>query len=194
MFTGIIIGLGRILKIEPYGDDKRMLITTDSFAMNTAQLGESIAVNGVCLTAVDFTETGFWVDVSSETLRCTSLAQATTETRVNLERALLPTTRLSGHFVSGHVDGVARVMKITPEARSKVFVVEVPEGLMRYIAAKGSVCVDGVSLTVNTVTANTCSVNIIPHTAKETLFHTYAVGSHVNIEVDLLARYVLNAQ
>lgn len=154
------------------------------------ELGESIAVNGVCLTATTLRSDGFETDVSGETLRCTGLGDLEIGAEVNLEPSLALGERLGGHMVSGHVDGVGTVVAIERDARSLRLDVRIPQELCRYVARKGSVCIDGVSLTINTVSADTFSVNIIPHTAAATIVASYAVGTRVNIEVDMLARYL----
>ena len=152
--------------------------------------GDSISVSGVCLTALDISDDGFSADVSNETLRLTSLGQLNVGASVNLEKALLPSTRLGGHFVSGHVDGLAQVTNISQDARSQRWEFSAPQALMRFIAVKGSVCLDGVSLTVNDVTETSFSVNLIPHTLAKTSLTDRKVGDFVNLEVDLIARYL----
>jgi riboflavin synthase len=190
MFTGIIEETGRIAALEGRGGDLCLTVEVAGPAFTDLQLGESIAVNGVCLTVVA-REGGRWsADVSLETLSCTTCAGWRVGDRVNLERALLPSTRLGGHLVSGHVDGVGRVVGLQDEARSTCLTITAPEVLMRYIAAKGSVCVDGVSLTVNEVGATAFTVNIVPHTIQKTVIGTYLAGTRVNVEVDILARYL----
>lgn len=190
MFTGIIQALGRIVAIEERGGDRRLTVDTGKLSLANLKPGDSIAVSGVCLTAVALDAQGFSADLSRETLSRTTLGTAQRGDRVNLELALLPTTRLGGHLVSGHVDGVGRIVERWDEARSVRFTIEVPPPLTRYIAEKGSICVDGVSLTVNGVAGNRFGVNIVPHTLAETTFGAAAVGQRVNLEVDLLARYV----
>ena len=189
MFTGLVQAIGKILKKIRNGKDVRLTVASGKLDMSDVNLGESIAVNGVCLTVVEFDDHSFSVDVSTETLSCTSLNALTENSPVNLEKALLPTTRLGGHIVSGHVDGVATITRIADDGASKRFTIEVPETLSRYIAPKGSVCVDGASLTVNEVAGQTFGVCIIPHTQQETVFQYYREGDQVNIEVDVLARY-----
>jgi riboflavin synthase len=192
MFTGIVAAQGRLLDVQPHGDDLSLrLDASELLAQAEAGVeGESIAVNGVCLTARDWTDSSFVADVSSETLRCTSLGQVQPGSGVNLERALRADERLGGHLVSGHVDGLGEVVQREIEARSWVLGVEVPTELARYIAAKGSVCLDGVSLTVNQVQGTRFSVNIIPHTAQVTTIGTWQVGTRINVEVDQIARYL----
>jgi len=190
MFTGIIQAIGTITRIEPKGGDCRLTVATGKLPFADVQLGDSIAVNGVCLTAVELGERLFAADVSRETLSCTTLGEAKPGTHVNLELALLPTTRLGGHLVSGHVDGVGTVVDKHSEARSVRFTIEAPAGLAKYIAEKGSICIDGISLTVNEVNGNRFGINIVPHTLAETTLGETAVGQRVNLEVDILARYL----
>lgn len=190
MFTGIIQAIGSISTIEPKGQDTRMRIQTGKLDLSDVQLGDSIAVNGVCLTAVELPGDGFWADVSQETLAKTSLANIGTGQRVNLEKALTPTTRLGGHLVSGHVDGLGEVVSRKPAGRSVVFEIKAPDALAKYIAQKGSICVDGTSLTVNEINGATFSLNIVPHTLTETIMDEYQPGRKVNLEVDIIARYL----
>jgi len=190
MFTGIIEAIGEISRIEPKGGDTRLYIRTGKLDLGDVQPGDSIAVNGVCLTAVALPGDGFWADVSQETLAKTTLANYRLGQRVNLEKALTPSTRLGGHLVSGHVDGIGEILSRKPAARSVQFAVRVPDALARYIAHKGSVCVDGTSLTVNAVDGAVFELNIVPHTLQETIMDDYQPGTQVNIEVDLIARYL----
>jgi len=190
MFTGIIQAIGTITRIEPKGGDCRLTVAAGKLPFADVKPGDSIAVNGVCLTAVELGERVFAADVSRETLSRTTLGEAKTGTRVNLELALLPTTRLGGHLVSGHVDGVGAVVDKRSEARSVRFTFEAPADLAKYIAEKGSICIDGISLTVNEVNGNRFGVNIVPHTLAETTLGETAVGQRVNLEVDILARYL----
>jgi len=190
MFTGIITAVGRLAGIEPAQLDTRLRVDTGGLDLGDAQLGESIAVNGVCLTAVEFDGSLFSADVSRETLSRTTLGDLKTGDRVNLERALRLADRLGGHLVSGHVDGVGAVVERVREGRSIRYVIEVPAALSRYISSKGSICVDGVSLTVNTVDRNRCTLQVIPHTETHTIIGEYAAGRRVNIEVDVVARYL----
>lgn len=190
MFTGIIKAMGRIDSMTPVGGDVRLTVTSDGLPWGDYAVGDSIAVNGVCLTAVTLHENGFDTDVSTETLDVTALKSLDPGATVNLEPALAAGERLGGHIVSGHVDCVGRVVRREGDARSIRFDVEIPAGYARYVARKGSICIDGVSLTVNEVQANRFSVNIIPHTAEVTIIGTYRVGTIVNIEVDLVARYL----
>ncbi|MDJ0793784.1 MAG: riboflavin synthase [Woeseiaceae bacterium] len=190
MFTGIIKAKGTISAMQKRGGDVRLSVRSDGLPWADYEIGESIAVNGVCLTAVALHEDGFDTDVSVETLDVTGLGKLDVGSSVNLEPSLSLGDRLGGHLVSGHVDCTGTVVSRTADARSIRFVIEIPEAYARYVAKKGSVSVDGVSLTVNEVSGNTFDMNIIPHTAEVTLFGEYAPGSVVNIEVDLLARYI----
>ncbi|MCP1374010.1 riboflavin synthase [Dyella lutea] len=190
MFTGIIQSVGRIVRLEPRGGDVRLHVDTADLDLADVQLGDSIAVSGVCLTAVTLDARGFSADVSNETLSLTTLGRHKAGDPVNLEKALRLADRLGGHLVSGHVDGVGKVVAITPDGRSQRWTFEVPPALARYIAAKGSVCIDGTSLTVNEVDGARFGVNLIPHTVEHTAFHARRVGDAVNIEVDVIARYV----
>ena len=190
MFTGIIEALGRIKKIEPVGGDMRLHVGAGSLDMSDVQLGDSIAVNGVCLTAIEFDNTHFVADVSNETIRLTSLKDIATGSEVNLEKALLPTTRLGGHLVSGHVDGLGEVLTIKEASRSIQLIIRAPEELKHYIAMKGSICIDGTSLTVNKISNTDFEINIVPHTQQQTIIKNYKPGTKVNLEVDLIARYL----
>jgi len=190
MFTGIIQAVGRIDNIEAKGGDCRLRIETGKLPLAGVALGDSIAVSGVCLTAIELGEKHFGADVSRETLSRTTLTDLKPGSRVNLELALTPMTRLGGHIVSGHVDGVGEVVERRADARSVRFVIEAPAPLAKYIAEKGSICVDGVSLTVNGVDGNRFDLNIVPHTLAETTMDEFQPGRRVNLEVDLLARYL----
>lgn len=190
MFTGIIQALGQVMAMEHKGNDLRMRLHTGSLTLDDVKEGDSIAVNGVCLTVALRTSEGFWVDVSAETLRLTSLGLSSPGQRVNLEKSLTPSTPMGGHFVMGHVDGVGMVSGMQDEGRSLRLNITVPERLAKYIAVKGSISVDGVSLTVNAIEDTEFSVNIIPHTLKHTIISDYIIGNSVNIEVDLVARYL----
>ncbi len=190
MFTGIIQAKGSIISTEATAGDKRLLIDVGSLSLSGVELGESIAVNGVCLTAVEFTDNGFLADVSVETLDNTTLGNLQVDSPVNLEKSLTPESSLGGHWVSGHVDGVGEVVDRHDDARSVRFSIRAPEGLAKYIAQKGSICVDGTSLTVNAVGDEVFELNIIPHTLEHTLFGDYQVGTRVNLEVDVIARYL----
>ena len=190
MFTGIIQALGSVDSIESKGGDVRLGININGLDLSEAQLGDSIAVNGVCLTAVVLKKQGFVADVSLETMSKTSLGQLESGSPVNLEKALTLNTALGGHLVSGHVDGVATVVALENDARSMRYGFELAPELQHYIAEKGSVTIDGTSLTVNRVENNRFDVNIVPHTAEKTIFQYYRVQSQVNIEVDIIARYL----
>ncbi|MGB5324498.1 MAG: riboflavin synthase [Pseudomonadales bacterium] len=190
MFTGIIQAIGRVEKSEQIGGDRRFQIGAPGLDFKGVAVGDSIAVSGVCLTATRIETPAFWADVSVETLDCTTLGLLAEGSKVNLEKSLTPTSALGGHLVSGHVDGVGNIVHIAEDARSVRFDIEVPGDLGKYIAAKGSICIDGTSLTVNAVSGNVFGINIIPHTFANTLFNTYKVGGVVNIEVDIIARYV----
>ena len=190
MFTGLIEATGRIERIEDQGRDRRLRIEPGAALMEGLAAGDSIAVSGACLTAVDPDATGFWADVSAETLAHTSLGARAAGDRVNLERALLATTRMGGHLVAGHVDGVGEIVDLAEDGRSWRFRVRVPGALARYVAPKGSICIDGISLTVNEVDADVFGVNIVPHTMQVTTLGDAAVGDPVNIEVDVIARYL----
>ena len=190
MFTGIIQGVGRLAGIEPRGGDVRLLVEVGSLAFENVELGESIAVNGVCLTVVEFDASSFSADASNETLSLTTLGGLAEGDALNLERAMRPVDRLGGHMVSGHVDGVGRVAAIEPDARAQRWRFEASPDVLRYVAKKGSICVDGVSLTVNEVDDAGFEVALIPHTVQHTRFSHTGVGDPVNLEVDLVARYV----
>ena len=190
MFTGIIESLGKIESIEDKGGDARFWINTGKLDMSDVQLGDSIAMNGVCLTAIDLRPDAYCADVSGESLSLTSLKLLKKGSAVNLEKALTPSTRLGGHLVSGHVDGIGKVVDRYDDARSIRFAIEAPKELAKYIAMKGSITVDGVSLTVNKVDGARFELNIVPHTLKETIMNEYTPGRIVNLEVDLIARYL----
>lgn len=190
MFTGIIQAIGTIAAIEPKGQDVRVRIQTGKLDLADVQLGDSIAVNGVCLTAVDLPGDGFWADVSGETLSRTTFADLQKGSQANLEKALTPTTRLGGHLVSGHVDGIGEIISRSTDGRSERFVVRAPAALAKYIAEKGSICVDGISLTVNGVNGAEFELNIVPHTLVETTMGEFNPGTRVNLEVDIIARYL----
>lgn len=190
MFTGIVESVGHIQDLKPMDGDLRLLVATGKLNMSDIKLGDSIAVNGVCLTVIDFNSTTFWADVSGETLRCTTFKNLKIGQRVNLEKALMPMTRLGGHIVSGHVDGLGQIQEIKQVARSIFVKINAENTLTKYIAAKGSITVDGTSLTVNAVNGSEFELNIIPQTLSETVFGDYKVGQKVNLEVDLLARYL----
>ncbi|MEJ2576848.1 MAG: riboflavin synthase [Gammaproteobacteria bacterium] len=190
MFTGIITAVGEVARLEPRGGDVRLVIRTGKLDLSDVAPGDSIAVNGVCLTAVELPGDGFAADVSRETLSLTSLGGLVAGSRVNLEKALRLADRLGGHLVSGHVDGVGTVRERRDDARSVRFEIEAPATLARYIAHKGSIAVDGTSLTVNAVEGARFQLNSVPHTLRETIMGGYASGTQVNLEVDLIARYL----
>lgn len=190
MFTGIIESIGNIGKIEKQSGDAKLTIQVGQLDMSDVALGDSIACNGVCLTAIAFNDNSYTADVSGETLRLTTLGDLSVDSPVNLEKALTPTTRLGGHLVSGHVDGIGEIISIKKDSRSIQYQIKAPQELAHYIAKKGSICVDGVSLTVNEVSDSIFDLNLVPHTLIETTASDYQVGTKVNLEVDLLARYL----
>ena len=175
MFTGIIQAVGSVADMQRSGGDLRLRVHTGKLPLDDLALGDSICTNGVCLTVIDLPGDGYWADVSVESLNFTTLGDLKFGSAVNLEKALTPQSRLGGHIVSGHVDGVGKVVSLS-EAK--------------YIAHKGSICVDGISLTVNAVNGAEFDLNIIPQTMAETIFGEYAPGSRVNLEVDVIARYL----
>jgi len=188
VFTGIVAALGRIAKLDPAGQGARLLIDAGNLTLDDVAIGDSIAVDGVCLTVTRMQPGAFEVDVSSETLACTAGFAA--GAAVNLEKALRLSDRLGGHLVSGHVDGTGVVVRFEPVGDNRLLCVRLPQELSRYVARKGSVTVNGVSLTVNEVEGDTFSVNIIPHTLAATTLGSLAEGKRVNIEVDMVARYI----
>ncbi|HEY4127486.1 MAG TPA: riboflavin synthase [Gammaproteobacteria bacterium] len=190
MFTGIIQAVGKIEALTPQGGDLRLSIGTGELPMQDVKMGDSICVSGCCLTVIAKREHAFDADVSKETLSLTTLGDLKAGSAVNLEKSLTLATPLGGHLVSGHVDGLGTIKSRREDARSIRFDIQVPGGLKRYIAHKGSVSVDGVSLTVNAIHNDLFDVNIIPHTMIHTTFGEYQVGSRVNLEVDVVARYV----
>ncbi len=190
MFTGIIQAVGKIIATDKKGGDVRLRVETGQLDMANVSTGDSIAVSGVCLTLIEFTATAFSADVSNETLSRTTLGRLRPGDAVNLEKALTLSTPLGGHLVSGHVDGVGSVTRIENDGRSVQIRFEAPAGLARYIAEKGSIGVDGVSLTVNAVSGARFGVNLVPHTLAETTLGNLSEGATVNLEVDMLARYL----
>jgi riboflavin synthase len=190
MFTGIIQAIGEVAAVQNSGGDIRLRINTGKLSLIDVGLGDSICTNGTCLTVVELPGDGFWADVSVETLNFTTLGKLQTGSRVNLEKALTATDRLGGHIVSGHVDGVGEVVSLQEDARSIRFVMRAPDGLAKYIAHKGSICIDGTSLTVNAVNGAEFELNIIPQTMAETIFGQYRPASAINLEVDVIARYL----
>jgi riboflavin synthase len=194
VFSGIVRGSGLILESAEQGGDRRIRVGTTGVDLGPVEAGASIAVNGVCLTALEPTASAFEADVSAETLARTTLGLLRPGDAVNLEASLRLGQTLDGHLVYGHVDGIGRIVELAPEARSLALTIELPPALCRYVAPKGSIAVDGVSLTVNAVSGNRFSVNIIPHTREITVISGYAQGSPVNIEVDMIARYLERLQ
>ena len=190
MFTGIIEGVGRLAARESIGGDVRFTFEVGNLPFDDVRLGESIAVNGVCLTVIAFDATSFKADASTETLALTTLGRLPLGAALNLERAMRPTDRLGGHIVSGHVDGLGTVQSIADDARAQRWRFTAPAGLLKYVAKKGSICVDGTSLTVNEVDDAGFDVALIPHTVAHTRFAETRVGDAVNLEIDLIARYV----
>ncbi len=196
MFTGIVQTVGTVVALQPRNGDLRLRIAGAGIARNAdffktdVALGDSIATNGVCLTVVELPGDGFWADVSRETMAFTTIPQWQIGDSVNLEKALTPQARLGGHIVSGHVDGIGEIIRRSEDARSIRFTVRAPDELAKYIAHKGSICVDGISLTVNAVNGAEFELNIVPHTAHETICGNYRAGTRVNLEVDVIARYL----
>ena len=190
MFTGIISAVGKIVQLEERQGDKRLSIDTGNLGLDDVRLGDSIACNGVCLTAVEITEQGFIADVSVETLSLTTVGNWDMGSPINLEKAMQASDRFGGHIVSGHVDGIGEVISSHEDARSWRFRMRAPAELARYIAHKGSITVDGISLTVNHVDGAEFELNIVPHTMVNTIMGHYQQGTKVNLEVDLIARYL----
>ena len=190
MFTGIIQAIGEVAALQPRGGDLRLRVRTGKLELDNVAIGDSIATSGVCLTVVELPGDGFRADVSGETLACTGIGNLQVGDRVNLEKALTPSTPLGGHLVSGHVDGLAEVVSRKDEGRSVRFRMRAPDKLARYIAAKGSVCVDGISLTVNNVEGAEFELNIVPHTLVETTMDEFRPGRTFNLEVDIISRYL----
>ena len=190
MFTGIISAIGKIAELEHRQGDVRISIHAPELGFEDVGLGDSIACNGVCLTAVELIDQGFIADVSVETLSLTTIEHWKVDTGINLEKAMQATDRFGGHIVSGHVDGIGEVVSLHEDARSWRFTIKAPANLAKYIAQKGSITVDGTSLTVNAVNGSEFELNIVPHTMIHTVISDYQVGSKVNLEVDLIARYL----
>ena len=190
MFTGIISAIGDIADLEQRGGDVRLTIRTGNLSLADVQLGDSIACNGACLTAVELTGEGFIADVSVETLNLTTIGNWKTGSRINLEKAMQASDRFGGHIVSGHVDGIGEVVSLEEDARSWRFRIRAPRDLAKYIAHKGSITLDGTSLTINKVEGSEFELNIVPHTMTHTVMGDYQVGTQVNLEVDLVARYL----
>lgn len=190
MFTGIVETQGTVTLLEQRGGDLRLGIEAPDIDWSTVAIGDSISTNGVCLTAIELSARGYFADVSAETLRLTTIGEWQQGARVNLERALTPSSRLGGHIVSGHVDGIGEVLTRSSEARSERFLIRAPASLAKYIAHKGSITIDGTSLTVNQVNGDEFDINIVPHTLQVTIIGNYQSGTKVNLEVDVLARYL----
>ncbi|GAD89497.1 riboflavin synthase [Vibrio halioticoli NBRC 102217] len=190
MFTGIVEAVGTLRAITNQGEDISITVDTGLLDMSDVQLGDSIATNGICLTVVRFDQHSFTADLSVETLTKTGFSQYQVGDRVNLEKAMLPTTRFGGHIVSGHVDGIGTIVERVPVGRAVEYWVELPTELERYVAQKGSITVDGISLTVNDLRKNGFKLTIVPHTSEQTIIDEFAVGRKVNLEVDVLARYM----
>ena len=189
MFTGIIESLGKVESLQNVGGDVRLRIRTD-LDMSDVHLGDSIATNGICLTVIEWGDHWYAADVSRESLNRTTLGQWKVGQPVNVEKAMLPTTRFGGHIVSGHVDAVGEITLVREDARSVYYEVTAPAEIAKYLAEKGSITVDGISLTINHLRGNVLSLNLIPHTAERTNISTWKAGSKVNLEVDVLARYI----
>jgi riboflavin synthase len=190
MFTGLVEGVGTLAARETRGGDARLTIDVGTLPFERVEMGESISVNGVCLTVVGFDTAHFEADASNETLGLTTLGALPLGRALNLERAMRPDDRLGGHLVSGHVDGIGQVLQVSDDARAQRWTIAAPKLLLRYVAQKGSICVDGVSLTVNAVDDAAFEVALVPHTIAHTAFARTNVGDAVNLEVDLVARYV----
>ena len=190
MFTGIIEATGKIVLLQKKQGDLAIRIQSPNLDMNDVKLGDSIATNGVCLTVVDKHDDGFSADLSNETISLTGFAHYALGQTVNLEKAMKPVSRLGGHLVSGHVDGMATITSITANARATEYWLTTDENLMKYIPYKGSVCIDGISLTVNAIETNKFKLTIVPHTVEQTTMADFKVGTQVNLEVDQIARYL----
>lgn len=190
MFTGIIEATGEIQALNLNANGARVTVKSHALDFGDAKLGDSIATNGICLTVVEYTESSFSADVSNETLSRTCFGRYKRGQRVNLEKAMLPTTRFGGHIVSGHVDGIGVVSKVQASGNSVEYWIDAPDDLAKYLAEKGSITVDGASLTVNSVKGSSFRLTIVPHTTAETCINEYQVGTKVNLEIDVIARYV----
>ena len=189
MFTGIIKSIGTVKEIHSQGGDSRIAFHAEGIQWDNFKVGESIAVNGVCLTAVEIHKNGFDADVSLETMRVSTFASLQKNTRVNIEPSLAIGERMGGHFVTGHVDCIGQIHANKTQARSMGLEIELPAEFARFVAPKGSICIDGVSLTVNSITGSIFCVNVIPHTANATIIGDCTIGDKVNIELDIMARY-----
>lgn len=194
MFTGIIEAVGTVKTIEPRNGDLRLRIQTGKLDLSDVKIGDSISTSGCCLTVVDLPGDGYAADVSLESLKLTTIGDWQEGTQVNLEKSLTPMTRMGGHMVSGHVDDTAEVLSREASARAEIFWLRAPVRLARYIAHKGSISIDGISLTVNEVKGADFCLTIVPHTLQETVMSNYQVGTRVNLEVDLIARYLERLQ
>jgi len=190
MFTGIIQGIGNISKIDSNGPDSRIVVKAGRMKLDDVKIGDSISVNGVCLSITEKTKDSFSSDLSSETLSLTTFIEMRANSKVNLEKAMNFSSRVNGHLIAGHVDGVGVIKEMKNDGRSILILIEFPEELDKYISKKGSIAVDGVSLTINGTKENTFSINIIPHTLSGSIISEYNIGTKVNIEVDLIARYL----
>ncbi|ELA8350230.1 riboflavin synthase [Vibrio alginolyticus] len=190
MFTGIIEAVGTLTAITPTGEDISVTVEVGKLEMSDVKLGDSISTNGVCLTVTSYTETSYTADLSVETLNKTSFSTYQTGDKVNLEKAMLPTTRFGGHIVSGHVDGIGEIVERNQVGRAIEFWVTMPSELSKYIAEKGSITVDGISLTVNDLRQDAFKLTVVPHTSEETIINSFNIGRKVNLEVDILARYM----
>ena len=190
MFTGIIEAVGKIEARSQEKGEWRLKFFTGDLDLSDVKIGDSIAVSGCCLTVVEKHARAFLADVSNETIRCTALGTLEIGSAVNLEKAMLATDRFGGHIVSGHVDGVGHLIKVENEGQSIKMTFKIPSNLSKYVAVKGSICVDGTSLTVNEANDDNFAVNLIPHTQDETVSGSYQIGDSVNLEVDIIARYL----
>ena len=190
MFTGIIQAIGNISKIDSNGPDSRIVFKAGKMKLDDVKIGDSISVNGVCLSITEKTKDSFSSDLSSETLNLTTFIEIRVNSKVNLEKAMSFSSRVNGHLIAGHVDGVGVIKEMKNDGRSILILIEFPEELEKYISKKGSIAVDGVSLTINGTKENTFSINIIPHTLSGSIISEYNIGTKVNIEVDLIARYL----
>ena len=190
MFTGIIQAIGNISKIDSNGPDSRIVFKAGRMKLDDVKIGDSISVNGVCLSITEKTKDSFSSDLSSETLSLTTFIEMRANSKVNLEKAMSFSSRVNGHLIAGHVDGVGVIKEMKNDGRSILILIEFPEELDKYISKKGSIAVDGVSLTINGTKENTFSINIIPHTLSGSIISEYNIGTKVNIEVDLIARYL----
>ena len=190
MFTGIIEAIGNISKIESNGPDSRIVFKAGRMKLDDVKIGDSMSVNGVCLSIIEKTKDSFSSDLSRETLSLTTFMEMRANSKVNLEKAMSFSSRVNGHFIAGHVDGVGVIKGMRNDGRSILILIEFPGELEKYISKKGSISVDGVSLTINGTKENTFSINIIPHTLSGSIISEYNIGTKVNIEVDLIARYL----